>query len=407
MSITLLLNLTHWVGLAAATWCSYLIFRDIADITQFWLKVERRVVMSTWYRRKLYLGIALGGLATALITHLSYGAGFGIATWLLTAINTLFIVGGYFNPGWMMRTQQKTGVFETIEEAKSFIPRSQEVMVIEHNGLARAYTDYEIWRPHIVGTEDGHNGDNVVMTYCALTNLGMAVKPEIDGKPLELGVMTQLENNLVMWDKTTGEPIQQVHLRKECDGPDGPVMEEFPCFKMPFEHFARAYPDGEVFHRRRVLMKENPLVALYDKFWEAQFYMAMARQKQNVDPIFPTLKNSDERLATKEHVWGFNIGDDRVCYSAPFLKEHGAPINVVVGDQNIVAHFDPDYESVGIWHNNTGSPVTTLDFFGQSDQGKLERVANVKAGCFFAMWANFFPETDVNRIGRVQRETAA
>lgn len=139
-------------------------------------------------------------------------------------------------------------------------------------------------------------------------------------------------------------------------------------------------------------------MAIYDKCWEAMFYMAIHRHKQEAAPLFPTLRHMDERLHTKENIWGFHVGDDYVCYSVPFVQENGNLLNVKVGDRAIIVHWDEAYESLGIWYNDTGTPVTKMDFFGNSDKGKHKRMENVMAGCFYAMWFNFFPQTDVNRI---------
>jgi len=398
MNVILLAEVGFWAALTISLLLSYYIFRDVADITQFWFKADRNKIMKTWHRRHLYLWGSLVALVGAFTLNYDLKVGMLSVAWISTAFWGLFIFGGYFNPGWMMRTQQKTGRFVSVDEAKNFIHRDHEVLVIEHNGEARAHTDYELWRPHVVGTPEGLGGENIVISYCAMTNLGMAFKPEINGEALELKVMTQLENNLVMWDKKTGEPIQQIWGTKECDGKSGSAMQQYPLVKMPFDKFAKAYPNGQVFHRRRVLMTENPLVALYDKFWEAQFYMAISRQKQEAEPIFPTLSNQNNLLYPKEPVWGFNVKDDYTCYSVPYIREQSKPLNVVVGGRNIVVHWDEDYESLGIWYNDFNKSVTTIDFFGQSDLGKHERVENVKAGLFYAMWINFYPETDVNRV---------
>jgi len=392
-----LLAAAFWASIVVSLWPAYLIFRDIADVSQFWLKTDRATVMATWYRRHTYLLVSTLALLAAIFIHVVYSAGVSWVAILTTVTWFIFIVGGYFNPGWMMRTQQNTARFVSIEQAKEFIHRDQEVLVIEHNGEARAHTDYELWRPHVVGTQDGLGGENIVLSYCAMTNLGMALKPEIEGKPLALKVMTQLENNLVMWDKNSGEPIQQIWGTKECDGKAGPAMAEYPLVKMPFEKFAKAYPSGQVFHRRRILMKENPLFALYDKFWEAMFYMAIHRQKQEAAPVFPTLVHEDDRLPPKENVWGIHIGDESVCYSVPFVQSQGNLINTRIGGRDLVIHWDADCESLGVWYNDFGGAVAEMDFFGKSDLGEHTRVESVKAGLFYAMWFNFFPETDVNR----------
>ncbi|MEH6581183.1 MAG: DUF3179 domain-containing (seleno)protein [Halioglobus sp.] len=391
-------ELLFWLGLAVAYYFSYLIFRDLADISQFWLQTPREEVVKTWYKRKSILVFSAIGIAISILTHIQFGSGNYIVLVISAVVWAFNIFVGYFNPGMMMRTQQYNATYVSIEEARSFVTRDYEVMVIENEGVARAHTDYEMWRPHVVGNEKGLNGENVVLTYCAMTNLGLAYRPEIDNAPVDLKVMTQLENNLVMWDKNTGEPIQQMWGRPECSGACGRGMPAYPVFKMPFEKFAKAYPDGEVFHRRRVLVKENPVVAIYDKIWEATFYMAIHRQKQEAAPLFPSLRHTDDRLHTKENIWGFHVGDDFVCYSIPFVQENGNLLNVDVGERAIIVHWDEAYDSLGIWYNDTGTPVTKMDFFGKSDKGTHKRVENVMAGCFYAMWFNFFPQTDVNRI---------
>ena len=96
-------------------------------------------------------------------------------------------------------------------------------------------------------------------------------------------------------------------------------------------------------------------------------------------------------------MWGINIGDDAVCYSIPFVQSRGNLINTRIGGRDLVVHWDADYESLGVWYNDFGRTVADMNFFGKSDLGEHARVECVKAGLFYAMWFNFFPETDVNR----------
>ena len=391
------LELFHWVALALCLYCSLVLFRDLGDVSQWWLKLRRSRVMETWRNRRLYLAAAVLSGALAIWTSL-LGAG---ATPLMVAAlgaAALFIFIGYFNPGWSMRANQHAAEFVPIEAARGFIPRRQEVLVVAIGDEARAYADYEIWRPHIVGNDEGVAGRDVAMTYCALSNVGIAYEPRIDGEAVDLHVMSQLQNNLLMWDARSDEPIQHLWGRREGDGPNGPRMKEFASFKMPFEKFERAYPHGKVFRHSRVSAMRNPLLALYDLVWDAAFYMVINRQKQLAEPVFPTIERPDPRLPLKEQVWGFNIGDDYVCFSLPYLLEKGGLLNVTVGDERVAVHWDPDFESVGIWRNSSGEDVRSLDFFGVSNAGRLERVETVKAGCFFGMWAAYYPQTDVDRV---------
>ena len=58
--------------------------------------------------------------------------------------------------------------------------------------------------------------------------------------------MTQLKNNLVLFDKNSGEPIQQLWGSMERDE-NKHKMTEWPTIRMPFSSFKKLYPDGKVF----------------------------------------------------------------------------------------------------------------------------------------------------------------
>ena len=174
---------------------------------------------------------------------------------------------------------------------------------------------------------------------------------------------------------------------------------------MPFAKFSQAYPDGEVFindylvEDMRSSFWSNPVVFVYDRVMELIFKAAIHFQATLEAPVFPTIEHYDDRLNNKTHVWGFDINNEYVAYTEEFVKENGSLINVTVGGQDVVISYDDDYQSLGIFYNNTSSNIDGIDFFGMTDSGiKLERVETVKAGSYWVVWANFFPETDLNRI---------
>jgi Protein of unknown function (DUF3179) len=146
-----------------------------------------------------------------------------------------------------LRNQQNSATFYSVDEARQYVRDSESVIVLENNGEARAHPDNHIKRPHLAGNTDGLGGENVIITYCCMTHLGHGFKPEIDDQSLDLEVIAQHGNDLIMRDKTTGEPIQQLYGSRECDGRWGPKMQEWPTCHMPFRTFAKAYPDGKVF----------------------------------------------------------------------------------------------------------------------------------------------------------------
>ena len=125
------------------------------------------------------------------------------------------------------------------------------------------------------------------------------------------------------------------------------------------------------------------------------------------DLLFKSMDVEDPRLRRKVLVWGFDIGRDSVAYTEEFIRENDDIVNVVVGGRQIVVAYDAHYESVGVWYNDSGVPVTRIDFWGESDQGKLKRIETVKAGLFWCVWINYFPESDLNRVGEAAISNAA
>ncbi len=395
-----------WACMLIAQVFGALLFKDLADISQWVVQSPRETTIWVWYNRWM---IALGGLAAiAIASYLKYKKRdiAGNKTYLsLTALFCFTFYCGMINPHIMMRARMDNGVFLSVEQARQYVKPYESVIVLEINGKARAHSDKQLLRPHVAG-KDELGGENVVMTYCGLTNLGMAYTPEINGQQLDLAPMSQLENNLIMYDKISGEPIQQLWGQNESDRNSGghAKMREWPTYRMPFDKFAKAFPDGEVYvndylvEGMRPSFWENPFLAIYDPIIELIFKLAVAHQETNDEPTFPTIKHIDPRLPSKEKVYGLNVEYDYVAYTEEFVKEQSTPINASIGGKEIVVSYNKEFKSLGIFYNTTGETITEIDFYGQTPYGKLQRVETVKAGAYWIIWANFFPETDINRV---------
>ena len=133
-------------------------------------------------------------------------------------------------------------------------------------------------------------------------------------------------------------------------------------------------------------------------FTETVFSAGIARQHNEAKPVMDNMSHFDDRLPNKAYVWGIDIGEDAVCFTDDFVVQHGAPINATVGEHDIVVAYDPAYESIGAWHNDSGQPISEIDFWGMSDQGQLKRIEALKSGVFWHVWAEFFPHTGINRV---------
>lgn len=399
----MLWDVVFWLGLGVSAAIGFLYFRDLGDVSQMLLKVKRHNMIRFIRHEYRLIAIGICGAVAMAVAHLGFGGGPASAFWIAAVVLAFLYAFPYVWVHLGLRNQRNSARYFGLDEASAYVSPSNSVVVIEKDGVARAHPDAQIMRPHLAGNDEGLAGENVVMTYCAMANLGIGYTPEIDGKAVDLEVLAQHGNNLILRDNTTGEPIQHIYGHRERDGGAGPAMTPWPTFRMTFRGFQKAYPDGRVFLNKP---SSNPLLRLFDMFTETVFSAGIARQHREARPVMDNMSHSDPRLPNKTYVWGVNIADDAVCYADDFVIQHDAPINATVGGRAIVVAYDPKYESIGAWYNASGAPVTAIDFFGNSDQGRLERVETLKAGLFWHVWVEFFPHTDINRVTRVQEAAA-
>lgn len=404
----MLANIAFGVGFLVSMVIGAMYLRDLGDVPQLFKRVKRANMDRFIRHEYTLLGIGLAAAMIAAVAHLALGAGPRSLFWVMVVLILPFYVLPYVYVHFGLRNQKDTARFYSIDEAKEFVSPTTQVIVLEKNGVARAHPQPQIMRPHLVGTPDGLEGENVIMTFCAIANLGLGYTPEIEGKKLDLEVLAQHGNNLVMRDNTTREPLQQIYGFRSRDEdlsndravcPIRPTlaMKPWPTFRMTFRGFEKAYPSGTVFLNKP---SSNPLLFLLDFAMELAFTATIQKHHTEAKPIMQNLERPiDPRLPVKSYVWGVNIGSDAACWTDDFVVAHGNVVNASVGGQALVIVWDPIYESLNIWENQTGAEVHSVDFLGRTDDGQqLSRSADVKPGLFWHVWAEFFPHTDINRV---------
>jgi len=408
-------KIIFWVLISISLLINFLIFKDLADISQWLVQSSRELTMTVWYNRHLLALLAIGTLVFAWIIWFRAREICGVKPLIaMTAFSLFLFYSGYINPHLMFRSQQHTAQFVSVSDARPYFERTFKwarfgwdeyesvddisVMVLETDQGAVAYSDYFILQPHVVtgGTIDN---ETVIMTYCGLTNLGIAYSPVIDEQPLELSVMTQLENNLVMWDSNTGEPIQQIWGTLE-GTPEKGKMKEWPTVRMPLASFEKLYPEGKVFVNEIAGWTENPVAAFWDRLTRhVMMYNGVSLQWHGDSPAFPTIKEFDERLPRKALIYGLEVNNDYVAYTKEFIKTQGNIINTVIGGRDVVISYNDEYDSVGAFYNDSRIPINTIDIAGRNADGQvLERVETLKNAAFWFIWANFYKTSDVNRV---------
>lgn len=408
-------TLLFWAGLVISVGIGALYFRDLGDVSQMLIRVKRDNVLRFIRNERRLIGIGLSAWVVMTVAHFAVDGGPRPIWWVATLL-CVFLYG--FPYVWVhvgLRNRKNSAEFYSIEEARAYVSPSNPVIVVENGGVARAHPQAQLLRPHLAGNDKGLDGENVVMTYCAMANLGIGYTPEVEGESLDLEVLAQHGNNLILRDNRTGEPIQQIYGFREADAAPGVeepacplrpslAMRPWPTFRMTFRGFEKAYPTGTVFLNKP---SSNPLLFLIDLALEFLFSASIDRQHREAKPVMDNMTHHDDRLPNKTYVWGVDIGRDAVCWTDDFVVAQGNLVNAEVGGRAVVVSWDPHYESLGVWYNDTGVPIAEIDFFGNTPAGRLERVEVLKPGLFWHVWVEFFPHTDINRVGKPEVENAA
>ena len=393
----------------------FVYFRDLGDVSQMVMRVKRSNMTRFIRHEYQLLTIGLGAALIASVAHIGFGGGPQALFWVMVVLLGVFYIFPWVYVHLGLRNQKASARYYSIEEAKDYVSPSSQVLMIENNGVARAHPQAQIMRPHMAGNDQGLNGESVVMTYCAMANLGLGYTPEVEGQTLDLEVLAQHGNNLILRDNRTGEPIQQIYGFREKDvdtSADGPVcplrptlaMRPWPTYRMTFRGFQKAYPEGTVFVNKP---SSNPVLYLLDFVLDMVFTASIDRQHREAKPLMDNMSRYDDRLPNKTYVWGVNIGSDATCWTDDFVVEHGNVVNATVGGRPLVVAWHPRYESLGVWYNDTDSPIIDIDFFGNTPSGQMKRVEELKPGLFWHVWAEFFPHTDINRINGSEGQEAA
>jgi hypothetical protein len=338
-----------------------------------------------WYfdNKNLISVILVLSTAALLLWHSRYRS---VKNWLawgyvLAMIACLFFIH-LFAPYIWLRAQQHDAMFISVAEADKLLTRETDVLVLEINGDARAYPRDWIMVPHIAG--DNVGGEDVAMTYCALSNLPQAFTTQPGGDAADFRVIAQVNNNLVFTDTRSGELYQQITGRGEYEGGE-PL--QYPVQRMPWHAFRALYPEGKVF---------KPKERLLDTFTMNLFNQALVDHYRG-DPLFPTIDADDERLPSGEPIWGMLGNGEALAVPHSGFGDQDVLLRDTLGGRKIIVAWFAEYETLGAFYTDRDGQslaVTAVDPYGQSDSGPLERV-HLFPGVLWMVWSHWYPETRI------------
>jgi len=294
------------------------------------------------------------------------------------------VASKYLTPYLMFRSQQHDSKYITIAEAADYMNDEDRVLVVDHNGVQKAYPPEVIWQAHIFGGDFG--GDEVIFTYCVMTNLASPYLNDINGETVDFKVLAQVNNNLLIWDTKSDEIIQQI--TQKCEFSDY-KLDPLPVLEMTWAGYKKLYPEGTVVYNSWDDPMEKMIAAVFstDDTWNGDDWM------------FNTANLDDKRLPSKEHIIGVRDDDknEQLALTKAYIKEKGV-CNVSVGDEKIALVYFPEYETIiGFDRLRDGSEIQVgeIDVFGNTpDQGQLKRVY-IYNSVLWGVWAAYYPDSEV------------
>ncbi len=259
------------------------------------------------------------------------------------------------------------------------------VVVLEINGDARAYPFNYITQTHVAGGEH-IGGEDVVMTFCGLSHLGVPFANEVNGQQLNLRIMGQFHNNLVLFDRDTNEPIHQIRGKFEHEGT---VLKTYPSVMMSIDSFVKLYPEGKVYYRSP---EERDLI---DKIVFTLLEHSMGEQydPSTAELAFDTSPYNDKRLPAKERIYAIVDDGNSVVFTKEFIAEQsGGYFEYELNGQTIAIKYFREYDYIDMF---VGEGAQDIDHLGKLPDGtKLVKFRHINQ-MLWRVYQYFYPDSEL------------
>ncbi len=366
----------------------FLLFNDFVTAR---VGVPRNWIIQGHRYRSTLIAIAILALILAFgLNFMTERFSLPFAICLLLAGLLGLYLANFVIPLVMLRSQHHSARF--VEQSKSnlLLRDFDEVFVVVNNDDVRAFPHDWMVQPHVAGDLIG--GDNVVLTVCGLSHLGLAYRTEVGGKATSLKVLNQIDNNLVVYDaNSTALPIQQIYGISE----DGQlVLDPIPTLLMPYSSFKALFPRAFVYF--------NPPANAFDKLQSSIMLWALGKQHREDRPMSPmrNLPEDADILPKKAKVYSYAFGGEAAAWTLDLLKREKVIFEVVGGREILfVYHVDFDFVSCFARPDSVDrlSLMSGVNPYGRTADGRtLERLPFASL-VFWMVWKRFYPETILNR----------
>jgi thiol-disulfide isomerase/thioredoxin len=247
--------------------------------------------------------------------------------------------------------------FTTVEDANTWLKEQEPVILMEIDGVARAYPLQILTWHEIVN--DTLNGVPVAVTFCPLCNTAIAFDRRLDDLVLDFGTTGRLRySNLIMydrqtetwWQQATGEGIAGELAQRE--------LTFLPANIIAWSDFRDTYPEAEVLSRETGFSRQygrNPYTG-YDDINNSPFLFDGPRTPGQLPPM--------------ARVLAVELEGDKVAYDYETLQTYRV-VNDTVGDLPIVVLWQAGVASAldrGILAD--GRDVGTVVAFSREFEGE-------------------------------------
>ena len=258
--------------------------------------------------------------------------------------------------------------FVSIEAARDWIAPTEPVIVVEHNGVARAYPLQILTWHEIVNDTIGDTP--VAVTFCPLCYSAIAFERRINGEAVTFGVSGLLRNSdLVMYDRTTETLWQQFTGEAIVGAHAGKTLKLISSQLISFRQFTKNYPGGDVLSRDTG----------YDRRYGQNPYAGY----DDIDkPPFAFDGPTDDRLPPKEKVVAVSLGGTHKAYPHSVTKEQRVTHDAVDGRPLVVFHAPGPVSALDARRISASKEVGATGVFDRRVDGRTLRFRYVEKGRF-------------------------
>jgi len=310
---------------------------------------KRAVTLFRW-RRVLW---AVGGTLLGLLLILG-GLGTAHPFWLWAVAGTGGLLALLFWSGYvpLIMTPPSRQRLLSAERADELLDPDTQVLGLEYNGEARAYPRDLLARPHYLNDEVG--GRPVLISYCILCNSGMAFEAEMDGRRLDLRCLTAINNNIIYFEPTRGNFIQQLD-GAVFEGPDaGRQLTHLPLLLTTWRQWRALHPETQVGYAPPVTLRDRLVNAML------RWLIPLEKLARRSSPWHRLERSPDPRLPAMTQVLGVEFGGDRCAVPVERARALGV-LQAQVGAEPVAILYDTSHDTGSVFSRRQNGRCLTFE----------------------------------------------